>query len=298
MASPKTHKARLLLDTRCVLGEGPVWDARRQLLHWVDIEGKRLFWYDPHSGKQESAIFDEMIGAVAPTQTGRLLLALESDLASFDFETNAITWHRALQNNDPDLRCNDGKVGPNGHFWIGTMHKEEHSGAGALYKVSPDFRVSTEIPNTTISNGMAWSSDHSVFYYIDSPTHEVWRFDYDVATGGISNKKVALSVPEAYGTPDGMCSDTEGMLWIAHWGGNCVRRWNPDTGEVLEKVEVDAPHVTCCCFGGKDLDTLYITTARSGMTNAALEKFPNSGGLFECRPDVKGIPIHYFEDRR
>jgi sugar lactone lactonase YvrE len=176
------------------------------------------------------------------------------------------------------------------------MHKELHFGAGALYRVSPDFRGSKKISNTSISNGMAWSSDHTTFFYIDTPTHEVWRFDYKLETGEISNKSIAFSIPESYGSPDGMCIDSEDMLWIAHWGGNCVRRWNPNTGKVLEKIEVDAPHVTCCCFGGKDLDTLYITTARSGLSEARLEEFPSSGGLFVYRPGVKGTPINYFKD--
>jgi len=296
MPALKTYKADLLLDTESVLGEGPVWDGRSQRLFWVDIEGKKLFRYAPSSGEVEQRPFNEMIGAVAPTETGRLLLALESGLASCNFETEEFLRHSALQNTDPSMRCNDGKTGPNGNFWIGTMHKEARSDAGALYRVSPDFHTSMVIPNTSISNGMAWSADFGTFYYIDTETHEVWRFDYNAESGHISNEAVAFSVPEEFGGADGMCIDSEDMLWIAHWGGNCVRRWNPATGEVLEKVEVDAPHVTCCCFGGQHLDTLYITTARSGLTEKQLEDFPKSGGLFVCKPSVKGTPINYFKD--
>ncbi len=213
-----------------------------------------------------------MIGAVAPTEAGKLLLALESDLASFDFETGQLALHQALQNNDSAIRCNDGKVGPNGHFWIGTMHKELLSGAGALYRISPDFQRSRMVSNTTISNGMAWSSDNKTFYYIDSEAYEIWQFDYDRDTGDITNRTIACKVPQTYGAADGMCIDTEDMLWVAHWGGHCVRRWNPKSGQVLEKVDVEAPHVTCCCFGGKNLDTLYITTAKSGMTGGPIRK--------------------------
>ena len=103
-------------------------------------------------------------------------------------------------------------------------------------------------------------------------------------------------MPEAYGSPDGMCIDSEGKLWIAHWGGHCVRLWNPKTADVLQKVEVDASHVTSCCFGGKNLDTLYITTARSGLSKNQLKEFPKSGGLYVFEPEVKGTPITYFKD--
>lgn len=296
MPDPKIHKAELLLDTRSELGEGPVWDWRRQRLFWVDIEGRQLFAYDPSNCKTDKWSFDEMIGAAAPTETGKLLLALESDVATFDLKTERLEWYKALQNSHPDIRCNDGKVGPNGHFWIGTMHKQGHSGKGCLYRVAPDFKTSTLLRNTTISNGMAWSLDNTAYYYIDTEAFEIWRFDYDIATGEITKKTVAFKVPDTYGGADGMCIDAEGMLWISHWGGHCVRRWHPETGEVLEMIEVDAPQVTCCCFGGKDLDTLYITTARSGLTEAQLEEHPASGGLFVCRPGVKGTPINYFKD--
>ena len=290
-----SKKANLLLDTKAVLGEGPVWDWRKQLLFWVDIEGYKLHSYDPKSGKAQQWNFDKMIGAAAPIESGNLLLAMESGLASFDLKNEKLTWHQALENHDPSMRYNDGKVGPSGNFWIGSMHKKFNPKTGNLYRVTPDFQVSIEIPNTTISNGMAWTTDHEKFYFIDSPTYQIRSYDFDLKTNQISNKKIAFDVPVTYGTPDGMCIDSEDMLWIAHWGGSCVRRWNPNTGKVLEQIDVPAPHVTSCCYGGEDLKTLYITTARSGLKVEQLDKFPLSGGLFKCRPGASGKQINYFK---
>jgi len=292
----KSHKSELLFDMQSVLGEGPVWDWRRQRLFWVDIEGKMLHRSEASGENHTQWDFNGMLGAAVPAGSGNLILALESGLASFDPETERLAPLQVLENNDSKMRYNDGKVGPNGHFWIGSMHKETAPKSGNLYLVDQRFHVEVKIANTSISNGMAWSSDNKTFYFIDSPTHEVRAYDFDAENGSISNKKAIIRVPEEYGSPDGMSIDDEGMLWIAHWGGSCVRRWNPATGQVLEIITVDAPHVTSCCFGGRNLDTLYITTARSGLTEDQLQEFPASGGLFIGRPGVKGTLINYFKD--
>ncbi len=288
--------ANLVCNTEASLGEGPVWDHQKQLLYWVDIEGCRLHCHDPVTQDNTHWDLDEMPGAVAPYSDGRLLLALESGLATFSTEHKTLMRHHALVQSDPKMRCNDGKCGPDGNFWIGTMHKDLQPEAGALYRVDPHFNTSLQVPDTTVSNGMAWSSDHTVFYFIDSASHAVFSFQFDKAEGAISRKKVLFKVPKSFGDPDGMCIDAEGMLWIAHWGGHCVRRWDPARGEVLERIEVPALQVTSCCFGGENMDTLYITTARRGLLPADLDKFPLSGGLFMHRATVKGTHINYFRE--
>lgn len=291
----KTGNANLLFDAKATLGEGPVWDFKRQSLFWVDIEGYGLYHYDPSSGSNKDWVFEEMIGAAIPMKNGNLLLAMEKGLASFNLETEQLTKLGVLENSNTAIRFNDGKVGPNGNFWIGTMEKNCAPKAGNFYRVESDLNSTLQIQNTTVSNGMAWTSDKKTFYYIDSPTYEIRAFDLDLESGCISNPKTVVEVPEDYGSPDGMSIDSENMLWVAHWGGNCVRRWNPRTGKVLQKIKVPAPHVTSCCFGGKDLKTLYITTARSGLDKKQLEEFPLSGGLFIYEADVKGTPINYFQ---
>lgn len=294
MSATTTEKAELLYDVKSILGEGPVWDWIKQRLIWVDIEGRRLYEHNPLNGKNRHWDFGQMVGAAVPKKDGNILLALESGLASFDPEESTLVDHPALKNTDPLMRYNDGKVGPDGNFWIGSMHKEFLAHSGNLFRVTKDFETMVQIPKTTISNGMAWTADHKIFYYIDSPSFEVCAFDFDLASGTISNKRSVLSIPEPFGSPDGMTIDSNDMLWVAHWGGGCVRQWNPITGEVLLTIKVDAPHVTSCCFGGKNLDTLYITSARSGLDALRGKTYPFSGGLFQYKPKAKGKPITYF----
>ncbi|MGF1558834.1 MAG: SMP-30/gluconolactonase/LRE family protein [Flavobacteriaceae bacterium] len=296
MPTINSFQATLLFDAKAILGEGPVWDFKKQLLYWVDIENGKLHCHNTMNGENKEWCFGEMLGAAVPTESGKMLLALESGLATYDFEKDTLTRHPVLENGEPRMRYNDGKVDPNGNFWIGSMHKEFVAKSGNLYCVTHDFKSTIEISETTISNGMAWASDQRKFYYIDSPTFEVLVFDFDRVNGSISNRKCAFKIPESNGTPDGMCIDGEDMLWIAHWGGGCVRRWNPNNGEILEEISISAPQVTSCCFGGEHLNTLYITTARSGMTEEQLAEFPLSGGLFQYHPQVKGVSIDYFKD--
>ena len=150
------------------------------------------------------------------------------------------------------------------------------------------------LSGVTISNGLAWSVDHKTFYYIDTPTREVKAFDYDLATGQIANPRVAIYVPESLGWPDGMTSDTDGNLWIAMWGGAQVTKWNPNTGKLLEQIPVPALHTSACVFGGKDMNELYVTSARKGMSEADLKKYPLSGGLFKVITNVEGMPTFEF----
>ncbi|TMM59014.1 SMP-30/gluconolactonase/LRE family protein [Maribacter algarum] len=290
------NKANLLLNAKATLGEGPVWDWKKQQLFWVDIEACKLHSHNPSNGKNQEWAFDEMIGAAVPTTSGKMLLALESGLATFDLEKGKLIRHYLLENNDSSMRFNDGKVGPNGDFWIGSMHKKFIQKTGNLYCVAPNFETSIKIPKTTISNGMAWTSDHKKFYFIDSPTHQIRSYNFNVVTSQLSNNEITIKIPESFGLPDGMCIDTEDMLWIAHWGGSCVRRWNPKTGQVMEQINVSVPHVTSCCFGGEDFKTLYITTARSGLSDEQVKKFPLSGGLFTYRAKVVGKQITYFKN--
>ncbi len=288
--------ANLLLDTKAILGEGPVWDFKKKSLFWVDIEGYKLHQYTPAKQKNKCWPFDEMIGAAVPMQNGNILLAMEKGLASFDFETEQLFQLGVLENSDVRIRFNDGKVGPDGAFWIGTMDKNCAPKAGGFFRVTPDLQSSVQIPHTSVSNGIAWTSDKKIFYYIDSPSFKIRAFDFDSDNGSISNARTVVEVPSSYGSPDGMSIDEEGMLWVAHWGGNCVRRWNPFTSKVIDEISVPAPHVTSCCFGGEALKTLYITTARSGLSQQQLQDFPLSGGLFFVDLNIKGTLINYFKD--
>jgi len=288
-------QAELLYNPKAILGEGPVWHPVDKILYWVDIEGYALHIFDPENQAKEKIDFEKMPGALVPMESGGLLVAFENGLAGVDPETHQIDYKIKFTPDNPDIRCNDGKCDPNGNFWIGTMHKEFKPNAGALYRVDNDFNLNRQIEGTTISNGLAWSRDNTTMYYIDSPTACVTAYNFDPSTNQIVSPRRIIEIPESYGVPDGMTIDEEGMLWIAHWKGSCVRCWDPSSGKVLAKVALPVPLVTCCTFGGADLDILYITTARSGLSNDQLQEYPLSGGLFAITPGICGVPASFFK---
>jgi len=190
-------------------------------------------------------------------------------------------------------RLNDGKCDPAGHFLAGSMDMNETDPNGAFYSFDGK-QITRLLDGITISNGLAWSPDHKIFYYIDTPTREVNAFDYDVATGQIANPRVAIHIPESLGWPDGMTSDTDGNLWIAMWAGAQITKWNPNTGKLLEQIPLPAFQTSSCVFGGEDMNELYVTSARKGMSEENLKKYPLSGGLFKVETKVTGMPTFEF----
>ena len=276
------------------LGEGPCWHAQEQVLYWVDILGKAVHRFDPSSGEDIQWEIGQLVGTVAPCKAGGLIVALENGLASFDPKTGKTELWEPIDARDA-TRFNDGKCDPAGRFWVGSMDKvDEDKPLGTLYRVDTDRSVHAIEGEITISNGLAWSPDRTRMYYIDSPTKNICCYDYDAATGEVKNKRVAITLNDEQGWPDGMTIDEEGMIWLAHWAGQRVCRWNPDTAEVLETYPTPAPHTSCCCFGGPDLTELYITTARKGLSPEQLEEYPLSGHLFRLKTNVRGAETFAF----
>lgn len=290
-----TESVELALDAKAAHGEGPVWNAREGVVYWVDIAGCALHIFDPDSGQDRAVSTPEMLGAVAPRKAGGVVAALRNGFAFIDTNTQKVTPICDPEANLAGNRFNDGKCDPAGRFWAGTCSLNcDIPGAGSLYCLDKDLNARQVLGNLTISNGLAWSPDHKTMYFIDTPTSEVWAFDYDIETGAIQNRRAAVSVPEEVGHPDGMTIDAEGMLWVAHWGGACVCRWNPKTGEKLQVLRLPAQNVSCCTFGGPGLDILYITTSRLGLDEDALKRQPLAGGLFRVKPDVRGTETFEF----
>jgi sugar lactone lactonase YvrE len=170
------------------------------------------------------------------------------------------------------------------------MALDGRSGAGSLYCLGIDQQVRQMITHVTVSNGLAWSLDHRTMYYIDTATQMVVAYEYDLERGAIANRRVAIQVPVGHGYPDGMTIDADGMLWVAHWGGACVTRWDPIRGVALQSIPLPVTNVSSCCFGGADFADLYITTARQGLSEKELVKQPAAGGIFCVRPGVCGLP--------
>jgi sugar lactone lactonase YvrE len=288
----------LVLDARADLGEGPAWDSRTCLLYWVDIRAGHLHIFDPANGSDRSINTGESLGCAAPRLGGGLVLGLRSGFATMDSSfVSGEAGLKALVNPEPHLpgnRFNDGKCDPAGRFLAGSMDNKEVEASGSLYSLSPDGSVKTLLAGTRISNGLAWSPDYHTFYFIDTPTRTVMAYDYDLPSGMIANPRPAISVPPELGWPDGMTSDTLGMLWVALWGGAKLTRWDPHTGQLMAEIPLPAWNVSSCAFGGPDLTDLYITSARKGMSTEQLEKYPCSGGLIRVRTNIQGMPTFEF----
>ena len=284
----------LLFDTKALLGEGPIWDVRTQTLYWIDILNKRVY-----AEGNILAQLDDFIGCIAPRQNGGIILAQRFGFAGLEVDPvisspqGKLTPLASPENEPTNNRFNDGKCDPRGRFLAGTMDMGESDPTGSLYSFDGKS-VTKLLGNVTISNGMTWSPDHKTFYYIDTPTREVKAFDYDLETGAIANPRVAVRVTESLGWPDGMTSDMQGNLWIAMWGGAQVTKWNPNTGELLEQIPVPAKNVSSCIFGGKNLNELYLTSARKGLDEATLAEYPLTGGVFRLETNVEGMPTFEF----
>ncbi len=289
-----TLTAELEFDARATLGEGPCWDAHTQRLYWVDIEKHQLHLYDPATRTDRSFALAQPVGAAVLRKSGGLMLALQQGFYGFDPDSETLTHLDNPETHLPENRFNDGKCDPAGRFWAGTMPLCETKDCGSLYMLDTDLTVHQKVTGVRISNGLAWSPDERTMYYVDSPTRVVTAFAYDKATGAIANRRVVIEIPDGMGYPDGMSIDAEGMLWIALWDGAAVGRWNPLTGALLAQISVPVSRPTSCVFGGKDLDELYITSASTRLSAEVLAQQPLAGGIFKCRPGVRGGPTWEF----
>jgi sugar lactone lactonase YvrE len=289
-----TNVELVIVYTKADLGEGPYWDADQQKLYWVDIERAQLHVHDPQGAAD--AVFDVgcKVGAAVLRQSGSVLLATHHGFEDFDLQSREKASVADPESHLPDNRFNDGKCDSRGRFWAGTMSMVRQPAAGSLYVLDTDGSVHRKFGGVTTSNGLGWSPDDSTMYYIDTPTLQVAAFDFDAETGTIDNRRVIVTFPDGVGRPDGMTVDAEGMLWIAHWDGGRITRWNPDGGQLIQTVELPVQRVTSCTFGGPDLRQLFITTARHGLDQAALKDQPLAGALFVLDPGVRGLPTYRY----
>ena len=287
--------AEVVHAAEAALGEGCVWSPVEDLLVWVDITGQAVHRFDHSSGQPVSVWrYQDTIGNAAPRARGGLALGLGASVALTD-RVGAIETVIDLPDEPSSNKTNDGAVDPAGRLFQGTMsHTEPGAPVAALHRVDGDGTARRLLDGVSISNGIGWSPDEATMYYIDTMTFRVDRFDYDPGTGEIAERRPFLTFDGSTGGPDGMTVDSEGCLWVAFFGGYHVQRFSPE-GERLETVATPgAPQTTCCCFGGPDLDTLYITTARESIAGVSTEGEPNSGALFAADVDAVGLPTNLF----
>ncbi|QHW31328.1 SMP-30/gluconolactonase/LRE family protein [Paenibacillus rhizovicinus] len=296
IAKQFAHAAELLLDAKAILAEGPHWHAAQGKLYWVDIQGLSFGRFDTASGVNQQFRVGKTVGAVVcDAEDGEVVyLSTRDGFERYDCRTGELTNIADPEADKPANRFNDGKCDSAGRFWAGTMMDAETGVTGALYVLDNDRNCRKAYENVGVSNGIAWNADETEMYYIDSMKGTVTAFDYDLAAGSIDRPRIIIDFRDEPGAPDGMTIDAEGMLWIAHWGGWQVSRWNPRTGEKLDAVYVPAAKATSCIFGGDELDILYITSASIGLTPQELAEQPHAGGIFTYRPGVKGTPTHAY----
>jgi sugar lactone lactonase YvrE len=230
---------------------------------------------------------------VAATTRGDWMVAARDGFYRLDPATGRTQLFALVEADKPDNRMNDGYCDAQGRFWAGTMSMSREKQAGALYRLDPNGRVTRMLDAVTTSNGIDWSLDGTTMYYIDTDTSRIDVFDFDAARGEIANRRPFVTIPEDAGRPDGLIVDAEGGVWLALWGGGAVRRYTPD-GQLERTIPMPVPHPTKCAFGGRDLDVLYITTARTALSPTQRAAHPQAGHLFQYSPGVKGRPAARF----
>jgi sugar lactone lactonase YvrE len=270
-------ESELFCQSDCTLGEGPFWDRER--LHWVDILTNRLHSCDQFGQRLTTFTLSSHLGSVArwndgwiaATQAGIGLLSLQGHFELLPGTPKL----------PPEMRFNDGKADATGRFWCGTMSYAGTHPAGSLYRVDKDGTVHHVLPGITISNGLAWDRADERFYFIDTPTRQVDVFDYHPIKGEITNRRCAVKFPTEFGLPDGMAIDPMDRLWVAFWGGGHVIGFEAKTGREIGRIRIPASLCTSCCLG-PDRKTLYITSARLGLTQAQISAEPLAGSLFKA----------------
>jgi sugar lactone lactonase YvrE len=278
--------AELALKSECNVGEGPFWDEVEQKLYFVDIVNKQIKIFSPTSKLVETVQFNQEIGAVFLDQKSNLIVAARDGIFAATRDGVLETLLAPIELEDTSIRTNDAKCDANGRMWVGTMAFDFTPGAAALFSFdSKDLKK--VVPDLTVSNGIGWSLDKKIMYFIDSPTKRVDIFDFDLEVGELRNRRPFLLLGDLDAFPDGLTTDEDGGVWVALFGGGEVRRFDSQ-GTLTHIVEIPVKQVTSCCFGGGDMSDLYITTAQNGMDSDSLIREPLAGSLFRVKTSFKG----------
>lgn len=280
------HTPDILIPHRCRLGEGPVWEGDTDTLYYTDILAGELHSHSLTGGRGPTLQLNQQLGCFALRRQGGFVLGLSAGVYLRSADGRQVEKLPA-----PDwtamVRANDGKCDPAGRFFCGTSDEVEGAAEGGLYVITPEGRCARLLSGLRCANGLAFAG--STVYFIDSPRRQVERYTFDPENLTLTGGEAVIAVDPAHGLPDGMTMDEEGLLWVAHWGGGFVGRYDPRTGALLERVEVPASQTTSCCFGGSDMRTLFITTASVGR-----EDEPHAGKVFAVRLPVAGVPSPKF----
>jgi sugar lactone lactonase YvrE len=268
------------------LGECPLWDERAAMLWWVDSRWPAVKRLDPATGAVMMLVLPEIVGSIALREAAGLLAATKSGIHLLDASNGALAAKVDPEKHLPDNRFNDGRCDRAGRFWAGTMSDVNRDPVGSLYRIDADFGC-TKLRNAIIiPNSLAFSPDGRAMYFADTNRHTIWAYDYDPASGAATRERVFADTGK--GRPDGSCVDADGCLWNADYGASRLVRYTP-AGKMDRTIELPVTNPTCCCFGGADLGTLYVTTATQRLSPQELARQPLAGSLLALRPGVQGL---------
>ena len=277
------------------LGEGVLWNRHTDSAWWTDIQESRIYEYDPESRKLRSRDTPYRVACFGFVEgSSDLVVAFDSGIARFAPDSGAVDWLVAPGCLADGLRFNDGRIDPRGRFWVGAMVEDRSipEGSAALYCYEPGAGLAERITGVTIANGLCWSPDAAVMYFADSPRSTIRAYGFDLASGLPSAPRLfARTDPGVH--PDGSTVDADGGVWNAQWGGGQVLRYAPD-GHIDQVLRLPVSQPTCVAFGGPDLDLLFVTTARAGLSAEQLETQPSAGDLFVYRTGYRGLPAPEF----
>jgi sugar lactone lactonase YvrE len=283
----------LAWDARCSVAESPVWDAAARRLLFCDINGKRINALSIDTGERKTWDFPEVVGSFGLCRSGRLVVAQRHHVVLFDPKIGALTDLTAKVEEPPTNRLNDGKVGPDGAFWVGSMDENSpRQKVAALYRVTADGRITKQQDGIAVSNGLAWSPDGRTMYHSDSTAGVIEAWDFDPATGSRTGHRVLATLTSDDGRPDGAATDAAGNYWSAGPSAGCLNCFSP-SGELLRKWAFPVPGPTMPCFAG---EWLYVTSLREGKSEQVLTEHPTLGGLFRAAAPAAGAEVGLFAD--
>lgn len=280
-----------VVEARAILGEGPCWVAAEGRLYWFDILRAKLSWFEPARGAQGTWSLPVRASAAAPRAGGGLIAATEAGLAHIDTRTGQLDLARPMALG-AGFRSNDGKIDPQGRFWWSRMDDDGGARAGGIFRTDPDGTTAAVLEGVHIPNTLASSPDSRTLYVADSKRQRLLAYPM-APDGALGEPRPFADTVGGDATPDGSAVDADGCLWNAQWGGWRIVRYDPD-GRIDRIVELPVAQPTSCAFGGPDLDVLYVTCAREGLSDAALAGQPLAGGLFAFRPGVRGLALPAF----
>lgn len=273
----------VVADYTCVCGEGPIWHTDEHRLYWLDIDIGRLFRYEPATARHEMCLQQRMVGGLTIQADGAKLLFMDRGTVKAWRDDELTTLIEEIPD-ELDTRFNDVIADPRGRVFCGTMSTPRRK--GRLYRLDPDRSLRLILENVGCSNGMGFTPDARTLYHIDSHARTVYKFDYDIDTGDVSNQRPFITITEGTGNPDGMTVDADGCVWCAFWNGNRIVRYSPE-GQEMTSCTFPARKVSSLAFGGPGLAELYVTTACREGRRADGE---GAGKLFRVKPGVAGVP--------